>query len=75
MEFDELEIPRYEVVKIVNENRNTIMITDNIDVALSSFNSNVDSINNNTKNHIVIFIYDYDKNKNIKYYDSEFDIC
>lgn len=75
MEFDELEIPRYEVVKIVNENRNTIMITDNIDVALSCFNHSVDSINNNTKNHIVIFIYDYDKNANIKYYDSEFDIC
>lgn len=75
MEFDELEIPRYEVVKIVNENRNTIMIIDNIDVALSCFNCSVDSINNNTKNHIVIFIYDYDKNTNIKYYDSEFDIC
>lgn len=75
MEFDELEILRYEVVKIVNEYRNTIMVTDNIDVALSSFNNIVDSINNNTKNHIVVFIYDYDKNTNIKYYDSEFDIC
>ena len=60
MEIDELlDIYRYEVGTIINNNINTI----------KKYSPN------NDKNHTIVFLYDYDKNTNINYFDNESDVC
>lgn len=70
--FD-FDIYRYEVGSIINNNRNTIIATNDLEVANNYYYANINKYNN-TENHVIIFIYDYDNNTNIKYYDSETDI-
>lgn len=71
-EDDIIEIKRFEVGAIINNNRYTICTTNDIEKATIKYEQ---AINNhvNFKDHIIIFLYDYDKNTNINYYDSEVD--
>ena len=71
--FEDLTIYRYEVASIINGNRNTIAATNNLEAAKIYFNTNINKFANST-DHVILFVYDYDKNANIEYYDSEVDL-
>ena len=76
--FDDetFDICRYEVGKIVNNNRDTIIVTNDLETANNYYEAAIKkSSPPNDVNHTIIFLYDYDKNANINYYDSEIDVC
>lgn len=69
---DIIEIRRFEVGAIVNGQRYTIKTTDDIKNAVKSYENAV-NIYKKDENHVAIFLFDYDKNTNINYYDSRVD--
>lgn len=72
--IDDIVICRYEVGTIINENRNTIMCTNDLDTATKYYEKIIEKIISKNENaHVIVFLYDYDKNTNINYYDSEVD--
>ena len=76
--FDDetFDICRYEVGKIVNDNRDTIIVTNDLETANNYYEAAIKKLSHpNDINHTIIFLYDYDKNANINYYDSEIDVC
>ncbi len=73
MNDDDLLINGYEVGSIINENRTTHLATPHLDLARQIYEEIVNRYKN-TDNHVIIFLYDYDKNINVEYYDSETDI-
>lgn len=70
---EEILMYRYEVATIINGNRNTIAATNDLEVAKNFYESAVRNTTNEKK--VVIFLYDYDKNANLEYYDSSVDLC
>lgn len=67
---DDITIARYEVGKIVNDNRSIVAITNDEETANNYYIAERDkSIDSNS--HIIVFIYDYDKNTNINYFDND----
>lgn len=64
----------YEVGTIINNNRNTIIATHNLDIAKSIYSNTVNKYKDST-DHVIVFLYDYENGINKKYYDSETDIC
>ena len=72
--FDDIGIYRYEVASIINGYRDTIAATNDLEAAKIYFNANINKFANSI-DHVIIFIYDYDKNTNIEYYDSEVELC
>lgn len=76
MTVDTFEFHRYEVGIIINNNRTTIMTTNDLTEANYWYELYVNKYNGETNiNHNIVFIYDYDKNTNINYYDSRVDVC
>lgn len=71
-EDDIIEIRRFEVGAIVNNNRFTIKTTNNIEEATKCYERAINAYNPDI-NHVIIFLFDYNKNTNINYYDSEVD--
>ena len=71
--FDDIGIYRYEVASIINGYRDTIAVTNDLEAAKIYFNANIDKFANST-DRVILFIYDYDKNTNIEYYDSEVEL-
>lgn len=71
-EDDIIEIRRFEIGAIVNNNRFTIKTTNDIEEATKYYEHAINAYNPDT-NHVIIFLFDYDKNTNINYYDSEVD--
>lgn len=69
---EEILIYRYEVATIINGNRNTIAATNDLEIAKNVYESTVRIATNEKK--VVVFLYDYDKNANIEYYDSSIDL-
>lgn len=69
---DTIEIRRFEVGAIVNGQRYTIKTTNDVENAVKFYEKAVDMYKKN-KNHVAIFLFDYDKNTNINYYDSQVD--
>ena len=69
---DIMEIRHFEVGAIVNGQRYTIKTTNNVEDAVKSYEDAV-NIYKKDENHVDIFLFDYDKNTNINYYDSEVD--
>lgn len=69
---DIMEIRRFEIGAIVNGQRYTIKTTNDVEDAVKSYEDAV-NIYKKDENHVVIFLFDYDKNTNINYYDSEVD--
>lgn len=65
---ESLVLGRYVVTKIINENRCDICFTDDLDEANNAYEYALSK--RKEEDHFVIFIYDYDKNTNINYYDS-----
>ena len=70
----EEDIYRYEIGIITNEDRDTKAVTNNEQAAIKVFSSLLENNRNNKDDHIVIFVFDYDKNTNIKYYDNQTEI-
>lgn len=76
--FDDetFDICRYEVGTIINNNRDTIVVTNDLEIANNYYEATIKKLNSiNDISHTIIFLYDYDKNSNINYYDSKVDIC
>lgn len=72
--IDEI-IAIYEVGIICeSQGRKTILITNDINKANESYENIINNIKSNDKFHLQVFVYDYDKNCNINYYDSATDI-
>ena len=71
-EDDIIEIRRFEIGAIVNGQRYTIKTTNDVEDAVKSYEDAV-NIYKKDENHVDIFLFDYDKNTNINYYDSEVD--
>lgn len=69
---DIIEIRRFEVGAIVNGQRYTIKTTNDVEDAVEFYEKAVDMYKKD-KNHVTIFLFDYDKNTNINYYDSQVD--
>lgn len=65
------DIYRYEVGTIINENRNTIAVTNSLEAANIIYEKVIEDLD--YIDHSIVYIYDYDKNANINYYDSEVD--
>lgn len=65
------DLYRYEVGTIINENRNTIAITNSLEAANKLYERVIKDLDDT--DHSIVYIYDYDKNANINYYDSEVD--
>lgn len=69
---DIFDIRRFEVGAIVNNNRYTIKTTNDIEEATVAYERAVHSYKNDI-DHVIIFMFDYDKGTNVNYYDSEVD--
>lgn len=65
------DIYRYEVGTIINENRNIVAVTNSLEAANVIYEKVIEDLN--YTDHSIVYIYDYDKNTNINYYDSEVD--
>ena len=71
-EDDSFDMFRYEVGIIVNNNRNTICATNDLETANNFYEAAITKYSPaNDINHTIVFLYDYDKNANINYYDNE----
>lgn len=66
------DIRRFEIGVIINNNRYTVKTTNDIEEATEYYEETVHHYSNDN-NHVIVFLYDYDKNTNINYYDSELD--
>lgn len=71
-EDDTFNIRRFEVGAIINNNRYIITATNDIDFANNMYQKTIDNYRNSI-NHVILFVFDYDKGININYYDSEVD--
>ena len=70
---DELfEIRRFEVGAIINDCRYIIKTTNDIEEATMFYERACHSYKPDI-NHVIIFLFDYDKNTNINYYDNYVD--
>lgn len=69
---DTIEIRRFEVGAIINGQRYTIKTTNDVEDAVEFYEKAVDMYKKD-KNHVAIFLFDYDKNTNINCYDSQVD--
>ena len=65
------DLYRYEVGTIINENRNTVAVTNSLEAANKLYERVIKDLDDT--DHSIVYIYDYDKNTNINYYDSEVD--
>lgn len=66
-----MEIGRFEVGKIENGLRSIIAVTKDYKTAYKYYKEAVSEANiKNTNNQIILFVFDYDKNVNVEYYDS-----
>ena len=71
-EDDSFDMFRYEVGIIINDNRDTICATDDLEIANNFYEDAIKTYSpTNSNNHAIIFLYDYNKNTNINYYDNE----
>lgn len=75
MLIDDIEIYKYEVGTIINNNRNTICVSNDLETATYYYEATVKKYNNNTTDNIVIYLYDYDKHANINFYDNQTELC
>ena len=64
---------RYEVGTIINDNRDIICGTNDLELANKEYEDAVKKFITDkeiVEEHIVVFLYDYDKNANINYVDN-----
>lgn len=68
---DTMELCRYEVGTIINNNRVTVLCTNDLEEANRCYEDTIKKFSpSNDINHTIVFLYDYDRAANINYYDS-----
>lgn len=66
-----MELCRYEVGTINNNNRDIVLCTNSLEDANRYYEDAIKKFSPpNDINHTIVFLYDYDKATNINYYDS-----
>lgn len=71
-----INFDRYEVSTIINDNLYTYITTNSLEEATMEYEEAIAKFSPfNNINHVIVTLYDYDKNANINYYDSETDVC
>lgn len=74
--FNEFNICNYEITAIINNSRNTIGITNDLEEANLIYEKAVNSVVDEYKDsHVIIILYDYNKSTNINYFDNETDLA
>lgn len=68
----ETDLYSLELYIIINNNRKTIAIGDDL-LSLTKLYEKFVEKYSNIEDHVIIALYDFDKNTNINYYDSELD--
>ena len=74
MLIHDIEIYRYEVGVIINNNRDTVCATNDLETATYFYEATINKYTNKN-DHVIIFLYDYDKHANINFYDSQTELC
>lgn len=68
---DGMNIANYEVGYIRNSTEYPILYTDNLQEAVIAYEDAIQRYApSNTNNHIIVYLYDVDKQCNIKYYNN-----
>lgn len=75
MLIHDIEIYKYEVGTIINNNRDTVCVTNDLETATYFYEATIKKYINNKNDHVIIFLYDYDKHANINFYDSQTELC
>lgn len=70
----DIEIYRYEVGTIINNNRDTVCATNDLEIATLYYEATINKYNDKN-DHVIVFLYDYDKHTNINFYDSQTELC
>lgn len=68
-----MDIYRYEIGVIINNNRYTVACSNDLEQATIVYEQAIDKYTKNKNDHVIVFMYDYDKIENLNYYDNEID--
>lgn len=66
---------RYIVGVIINDNNKIRAVTNVLPSAEAEYNVLIDRYDSDTENSIKVYLFDFDKNTNIKEYDNKLDRC
>lgn len=69
------EVFRYIIGVVINNNNKIRAVTNVLSSAEAEYNVLMDKYIYDTKNDIKIYLFDFDKNTNIKEYDNTLDRC
>ena len=74
MTIYDIEIYKYEVGTIINNNRDTICATNDLEIATYYYEAAINRYTDKN-DYVIVFLYDYDKHSNINFYDSQTELC
>lgn len=69
------EVFRYIIGVIINGNNKIRAVTNVLPSAEAEYNVLMDKYSSNTEDDIKVYLFDFDKNTNIKEYDTTLDRC
>ena len=69
------EVFRYIVGVIINDNNKIRAVTNVLPSAEAEYKVLIDKYGFDTQNSIKVYLFDFDKNTNIKEYDNKLDRC
>lgn len=69
------EIFRYIIGVIINGNNKVRAVTNVLPSAEAEYNVLMNKYSSDTENSIQVYLFDFDKNTNIKEYDNKLDRC
>lgn len=69
--MEDFDIVVYEIACIKNNQTICMYISENLEDATETYETLINTyVTNNTKDHIIIYLYDYNKQTNINYYNN-----
>lgn len=69
------EVFRYIVGVVINDNNKIRAVTNVLPSAEAEYKVLMDRYGSDTENSIKVYLFDFDKNTNIKEYDNKLDRC
>ena len=69
------EVFRYIVGVVINDNNKIRAVTNVLPSAETEYKVLLDRYSSDTENNIRVYLFDFDKNTNIKEYDNTLDRC
>lgn len=69
------EVFRYIVGVVINDNNKIRAVTNVLPSAEAEYKVLMDTYSSDTENSIKVYLFDFDKNTNIKEYDNKLDRC